>query len=93
MAKKIHACFLVAVCLAFLFTRQEKIPMPSLDRHFIGKTILKKAMKSLCGKGRKDQPRTSLRNGESFIPLLKPLTMNAIRVNTTKYSKAIVLQR
>ena len=45
-------------------------------------------------KGPEDcQSRTSLRDAECFIPLLEQLTMNAIRISTTKYSKAIVLQR
>ena len=39
------------------------------------------------------QLRTSLRDVECFIALLEQFTMNTIRISTTKYSKAIVLQR
>ena len=54
-------------------------------------------MKYLHGK-RREHPKTltawtSLLDDDCFIPLLKQLTMNAILLNTTKYSKAIVLQR
>ena len=34
---------------------------------------------------------SSLREAECFIPLLEQLTINAIRISITKYSKAIVL--
>ena len=37
------------------------------------------------------QLRSSLRDAEFFISLLKQLTMNAIRISITKYSKAVVL--
>ena len=43
-------------------------------------------------KGSEDcQLRSSLRNAESFFPLLEQLAMNTIRISITKYSKAIVL--
>ena len=45
-------------------------------------------------KGSKDcQPKTSLRDPECFTPLLEQLTMKAIRISATEYSKAIVLHR
>ena len=45
-------------------------------------------------KGSEDcQPKTNLRDARCFIPLFEQLTMNAVRISTTKYSKAIVLQR
>ena len=45
-------------------------------------------------KGLKDcQPWTTFGDTECFILLGKQSTMNAIRISTTKYSKAIVLQR
>ena len=54
-------------------------------------------MKFLCGKWRK-HPKTvmawtTLLDDECVIPLLKQLTMNAVRLNTKKCSKVIVLQR
>ena len=54
-------------------------------------------MKSLCGKRRK-HPKTvmawtTLLDDECSIPLLKQLTMNAVRLNTAKCSKIIVVQR
>ena len=68
-----------------------------MGQHFIGKTILNGAIKSLCRKQRK-HPKfvtawTSLLDDECFIQLLKQSTMNAVRLNTTKYSKAVILQR
>ena len=36
---------------------------------------------------------TSLLDDECFIPRFKQLTMNAVRLNATKYSKVMVLQR
>ena len=39
------------------------------------------------------QLKTRLRDAECFITLLEQLTMNAIQISTTKYSRAIVLQR
>ena len=39
------------------------------------------------------QPKTSLWDAECFIPLLRQLTRNEIRISTTEYSEAIVLQR
>ena len=39
------------------------------------------------------QPTTNLWHTECFIPLLEQLTMNAIRINTTEYSKAIAQKR
>ena len=45
-------------------------------------------------KGSEDcQLQTSLRDTECLIPLLEQLTINAIRISTTEYSKAIVLHR
>ena len=45
-------------------------------------------------KGSEDcQPRTSHRDAECFIPHLKQLIMNAIRISTIKYLRDIVLQR
>ena len=76
---------------------QNYILTPSVERHFIGKKILIEAMKSLCGK-RRENPKTvmawtTLLDDECAIPLLKQLTMNAVRLNTAKCSKVIVLQR
>ena len=72
-------------------------PTSAVGRHFIRKTILNETMKSLCGKPR-EHPKTatastSLLDDEYFIPLLKQLTMNAVRLNAKKYSKVIILQR
>ena len=76
-------------CLLCIFVSSQKyIPRSSVGRHFMGKTILHEAMKFLCGKWR-DHPKTvtawtSLLDDECFIPLLKQLTMNVVRLNTTR---------
>ena len=58
---------------------------------------LNEIMKPLSGKRRKHPKNvtawTSLLDDECFIPLLKQLTMNDVRLNAKKYSKAIVPQR
>ena len=79
------------------FSSQKYILTSSAGRHFIGKKILIEAMKSLYGEQRK-HPKivmawTTLLDDECAIPLLKQLTMNAVRLNTAKCSKIIVVQR
>ena len=54
-------------------------------------------MKSLCGKQGK-HPKTvmawtTLLDDKCSIPLLKQLTMNAVKLNTAKCSKTIIVQR
>ena len=84
-------------CLPSIFVSSQKyIPTSLVKRHFIGRTIQNEAMKSLCGK-RSQHPKTvtawtSLLGDERFILLLKQLTMNAVWLNTTKCSKAIIMQ-
>ena len=69
--------------------------MTSMERHFTGKTILKKSNEILMWKavrGSEDcQLRSSLRDTDCFIPLFEQLTMNTIGIRITKYSKVIVL--
>ena len=79
-------------CLLCIFVSSQKyIPTTSVRRHVTGRTILNDAMKSLCGK-RRDHPkfvtaRTNLLDDECFIILLKQLTMNAVRLNSTNIQK------
>ena len=85
-------------CLPYIFVSSQKyILTSSMGRHLIRKTILNEVMKSFCGK-RREQPKTltawtSFPDDDCFIILLKQLTMNAVRLNTTKHSKAIILRR
>ena len=85
-------------CLPCILAWSQKyIPASSMGRHFILRTILNEAIKPSSGK-RSKRPKsvtasTSLQDNECFIQLLKQLIMNTVRLNTKKYSKAIILHK
>ena len=76
------ACYLAVVYLAFFVLSQKYISY--------GQESWMRQWNS-CGKCEGNIQSLLQPDDESFIPLLKQLTMNIVGLNTRKYSKAIIL--